>query len=117
MKCIYLFINFRDVKTGRKHPNYYIPMQFSPVCNESNRYKEYQFAITEDLKEDIAFFPSKAGLQMLDITNGKYLQGSHDTYLPITCATYDPRKYYVYAGCSDLMKLWSTDPDPYTNQE
>lgn len=77
-----------------------------------NSFKDYQFAVTEYLKEDVAFFPTSRGMTMLDIESGELLPYSNDIKIPITCATYDSKRYCVYGATNDIVKLWTTEKKP-----
>jgi len=76
------------------------------LYKQYNYIKEYQFAITDNLKQDIAFLPTNSGLKIFDINNGEHFPGTNDVYLPMNCATYDPKNHYVYGASNDLVKLW-----------
>lgn len=88
------------------HPNYYECVQLDDF-NKTHICKNYQFAVTDQLKEDIAFLPSKVGMRMIDIVNAKNLPNSNDTSFPVHCATYDSMNSYVYGSTNNLVKLWS----------
>lgn len=80
------------------------------MCNQNkNKYKEYQFAVTDNLKEDIVFLPTVRGLRMFDIESSEHLPNSSDVVLPMHCATYDARRIRIYSAHYDLVKLWSTE--------
>lgn len=81
-------------------------MKFGHLHKKCNFLKEFQFGITENLKQDIAFMPSSLGLKIFDINSGEHLPGTHDVSLSINCATYDPKNHYVYGSTDDLIKLW-----------
>lgn len=87
-------------------PNYYGYLEFCDLHSEFNDIKEYQFAVTDNLKEDIAFLPTNAGLKIFDITTGEHLPGSNDVFLPINAATYDSKNNFVYGASNDLIKIW-----------
>lgn len=100
-------LNFREVNSGKKLPTYYESVTLCPL-NKNHIFKSYQFAVTEHLKEDIAFMPSNKGMRIFDIDSGEHLPYSNHRSVPVNCATYDPQKFCVYAGSSDLVKLWSS---------
>ncbi|VVC34426.1 WD40/YVTN repeat-like-containing domain,WD40-repeat-containing domain,WD40 repeat [Cinara cedri] len=95
-----------DVGTGFLRPNYYMPIPFCDL-NRNHIFKEYQFAVTETLKDDMAFLPSKNGMRIMDIETGVNLPKSNDVSIPINCATYDSKNHCVYGGSEDLVKLWA----------
>lgn len=102
-----LFIYFRGVNTGRRHPNYYEPVA---LCDSNKNYlKSYQFAITENLKQDIVFLPSKKGLRIFDIDTGEHLPNSNDIPLPLNCANYNSKNVCVYSASCNIIKAWTTD--------
>lgn len=77
--------------------------------NKNHIFKDYQFAVTENLKEDIVFLPSKRGMRIFDIESGEHLPFSNDIPLPMNCATYDSKQFCVYGGSNDLIKLWTPE--------
>lgn len=99
---------FRDVCTGILRPNFYTPVPFCDL-NKNHIFKEYQFALTENLKEDIAFLPASNGMRIMDIETGINFPKSTDISIPINCATYDSKNHCVYGGSDDLVKLWAPD--------
>lgn len=101
-----MFFNFREVSTGHMRPNHYESVALCDL-NRNHILKDYQFAVTENLKEDIVFLPSNKGMRMFDIESGEHLHNSNDTPIPINCATYDSHNLCVYGGSNDLVKLWS----------
>lgn len=102
-----MFIYFREMNTGTLLPNDYERISLTDF-NKQNAYKDYQFAVTEHLKHDIAFFPTNKGLKMFDIDSGEVLPNSEDIHIPINCATYDARKVCVYGGHRDFVRLWDS---------
>ncbi|XP_022180525.1 DNA excision repair protein ERCC-8-like [Myzus persicae] len=97
-----------EVSTGHLRPNHY---ESVPLCdlNKNHIFKDYQFAVTEHLKEDIVFLPSKRGMRIFDIESGEHLPFSNDIPLPMNCATYDSKRFCVYGGSNDLIKLWTPE--------
>lgn len=77
--------------------------------HNKNDFKDYQFDVTVNLKEDIVFLPSTKGMRMFDIESGEHLPNSSDVCVPMNCATYDPKRMRVYSGHYDVVKLWSTE--------
>lgn len=100
--------NFREVNTGQLYGNYYEVVSLCDL-NKKHILKSYQFAVTENLKQDILFLPTKKGLRMFDINTGEHLPNSNDMCLPLNCATYDAHKFRVYGGSNDLVKLWTPE--------
>lgn len=91
-------------------PNHYDPVNFCAV-NKNNIFKEYQFDVTRNLKQDVAFLPSNDGMRMLNIDTGKHFRHPFDTPIPTNCATYDPQNYCVYGSYMDSVKVWSPNKD------
>lgn len=110
----YIFF-FRETNSGCLRPNYYENIQLNDY-NKSHICKNYQFAVTDNLKEDIAFLPSNIGLKILDIENCKLLSNSNDTSFPVHCATYDSKNIRVYGSTNDVVKLWSTQRKSYQDK-
>lgn len=103
-----MLIYFREVSTSHLRPNHYDPVVFS-LLNKNHIFKEYQFAVTEDLKQDVAFLPSKNGMRIFNIDTGEHFKHPDNIPVPINCATYDPQNYCVYGSSNDLVKVWSPD--------
>jgi len=74
--------------------------------NTTHRYKHYQFDVTENLKEDIAFLPSIRGMRIFDIESGEHLPYSNDSGLSLNCANYDPKNLCLYGASDELIKSW-----------
>lgn len=102
----YFFI-FRDFIKGRRYSNYYEPIIFSST--RTNYLKSYQFAITENLKQDVAFLPTHKGLRILDIDTGENLPNSNDIPLSLNCATYNNKNLCVYSTGCNIINVWTTD--------
>lgn len=80
------------------------------MCDQNkHKFKDYQFAVTDNLEEDIVFLPTVKGLRMFDIESGEHLPNSSDVVLPMHCANYDARRIRIYSAHYDLVKLWSTE--------
>lgn len=88
--------------------NHYEPLPLYDII-KSNLHKEYQFDVTTNLKEDIAFLPTSKGLKILDIESGKHLPNSSSTNVPTQCATYDAKRSSVYSSDYNVVTLWSTE--------
>lgn len=101
-----IHIFFREMNTGKILPNYYDRLLLSDI-NKNNPLKDYQFAVTEHLKQDFAFFPSEKGMRIFDIDSGKHFPSMEDVFLPVNCATYDSHKICVYGGVDDVVKSWA----------
>ncbi|XP_025198046.1 DNA excision repair protein ERCC-8-like [Melanaphis sacchari] len=101
-------INTWEVSTGLLRPNHYEPVLLCDL-NKNHIFKDYQFAVTEHLKEDIVFFPSKKGMRIFDIESGEHLPFSNDISIPMNCATYDTKRFCVYGGSNDVIKVWTPE--------
>lgn len=103
-----MLINFREANSGQQYGNYY---DFVSLNNHlsSHILRSYQFAITENLKQDIIFLPCNKGLSIFDISTGEHLPSSNNTHIPLRCATYDSRRIRVFGGSNDLVKLWTPE--------
>lgn len=76
------------------------------LLNINHVYKDYQFDVTENLKEDIVFLPSSRGMRMFDIESGEHLPSSNDVGLSLNCANYDPKNLCLYGSSDELIKFW-----------
>lgn len=105
-KLKYACAHFRDVGTGRLRPTHYDAVPFCDL-NRNHIFKEYQFDVTENLKDDIAFLPTNNGMKTMDIETGVDFPKSNDIPIPVNCATYDSKTLSVFGGSDDLVKLWA----------
>lgn len=94
-----------DVNTGQLRPNHYAPVLLSQL-NSHFKYKPYQFDVTENLKEDIAFLPSARGMRIFDIESGEHLPSSNDIGISLNCASYDPKNMCLYGSSDEVIKFW-----------
>ncbi|XP_027850805.1 DNA excision repair protein ERCC-8-like isoform X2 [Aphis gossypii] len=94
-----------DVNTGKLRPNHYASVSLSDL-NTSHLHKHYQFDVTDNLKEDIAFFPSTRGMRIFDIESGEHLPSSNDVGLSLSCANYDPKNLCLYGSSNESIKSW-----------
>ncbi|XP_050530924.1 DNA excision repair protein ERCC-8-like [Daktulosphaira vitifoliae] len=100
-----------EVSSGQIRYGYYDKVIFCEL-NQNTFYKEYQFATTENLKEDIAFMPSNHGLIIFDINSGLQLPNSKDIHRNVICTSYDSQKICVYGSLDDVVRSWAPLPPP-----